>query len=481
MAVLAIELNDAGIRAAKDTAPGMEAFPGSPGMALWDGDALVTGREASRRARLKPRWSHDRFWQEVDTTPLPSPFPSNIRRADLVHAHLEEIWGSTKSDVDEVLLAIPGSFSTEQLGLILGIARSCEMPVSGMIDQAVAASLLARGGDNLIHLDIHLHRTVATKVKRGTSLERTEILVDDETGMASLFDAWVKFLAQVFVRTTRFDPLHRGETEQALYHRLPEWLDVLRQKESAILQMRGTDKEYSVELTREEIVSAARPLLDRIAELARSSQKVGERAVLLLTPAVADLPGVMDLLKGSDVEVISLPAAAAAMGALKMKDAIRSASSQGDQGEALPFITRLPLEPSPPKGKPGEPEPRRRWAPPPIEGGFDLPTHVLCDGLAHAITSHPLVLGSEMPADARGIDLSTLSASTAGISRSHCTIYELDGRVVLEDHSTYGSFLNDKRIEGQATLATGDRLRLGTPGIEVRLIKVEDSNGTPKG
>ncbi len=478
MAVLAIELNDAGIRAAKDTAPGMETFPGSPGIALWDGDALVTGREASRRARLKPRWSHDRFWQELDTTPLPSPFPSNLRSADLVHAHLEEIWSSTKSNVDEVILAIPGSFSTEQLGLILGIARSCQMPVSGMIDQAVAASLLARAGDNLIHLDIHLHRAVATKVKRGASLERTEILVDDETGMVRLFDAWVTFLAEVFVRTTRFDPLHRGETEQALYHRLPEWLDALRQKESAILEMRGTDKEYSVELTREQIVSAARPFLDRIAELARSSQKVGERAVLLLTPAVADLPGVMDLLKVSDVEVISLPAGAAAMGALKMKDAIRSAS---DRGETLPFITRLPLDTSPPKGTPGEPEPRRRWAPPPIEGGFAPPTHVLCDGLAHAITSRPLVLGSDIPADGRGVDLSTLSGSTAGISRSHCTIYKLDGRVVLEDRSTYGSFLNDKRIDGKATLAAGDRLRLGTPGIEVRLIRVEDSDGTPKG
>ena len=478
MAVLAIELNDAGIRAARDTAPGMEAFPGSPGIALWNGDALVTGREASRRARLKPRWSHDRFWQEVDTTPLPSPFPSNIRRADLVHAHLEEIWSSTKSDVDEVILAIPGSFSTKQLGLILGIARSCQMPVSGMIDQAVAASLLARGGDNLIHLDIHLHRAVATKVKRGTSLERTEIVVDDETGMVNLFDAWVKFLAQVFVRTTRFDPLHRGETEQELYHRLPEWLDALRQKESAVLEMQATDKAYSIELTRQQIVSAARPFLDRIVDLARSSQKVGERAILLLTPAVADLPGVMDLLEDSDVEVISLPAAAAAMGALKMKDAIRSAS---DRDEALPFITRLPLDLSPPKGKPGEYEPRRRWAPLPIEGGFDLPTHVLCDGLAHAITSRPLVLGSEVPADGQGIDLSTVSGSTAGISRSHCTIYELDGRVVLEDHSTYGSFLNDKRIEGQATLATGDRLRLGTPGIELRIIKVADSNGTSKG
>lgn len=477
MAVLAIELNDAGIRTAKDTEPGMEAYPASPGIALWDGDALITGREASRRARLKPRWSHDRFWQELDTTPLPSPFPPNVRRADLVHAHLEEIWSATKSNVDDVLLAIPGSFSTEQLGLILGIARSCEMPVTGMVDQGVAASLLADKSATLVHLDLHLHRTVATKVRRGTTVERIETVVDDQAGMVSLFDAWVKLIAQIFVRTTRFDPLHRGETEQVLYRRLPEWLDELREKESTVLKMEGTDKDYSVELTQEQIVSAAQPFLERIAQLARSTQKAGEPATLLLTPALADLPGLVESLRDSDADVVSLPAAAAAMGALKAKTSIRSAS---DQGEALSFITRLPVGTPPSE----EARPRGKWAPPKIDHAADIdsgswPTHVLCDGLAHAITSRPLVLGLEIPADERGIDLSTLSGSTAGISRSHCTIYELDGGVVLEDHSSYGSFLNDKRVEGKATLAAGDRLRLGTPGIELRLIKVADSNGTP--
>jgi hypothetical protein len=487
MALLAIELNDAGIRTVKDTAPGMEAFPASPGIALWDGDALVTGREASRRARLKPRWSHDRFWQEPDTTPLPSPFPPHVRAADLLHAHLQEIWNTTKSNVDEVLLAIPGAFSAGQLGLILGVARACQIPVSGLVDQAVAASLLARGGDNLIHLDIHLHRTVATRVKRGASLERAEITVDEEAGMARLFDTWVKCLAQAFVRTTRFDPLHRGETEQTLYDRLPAWLDALRQEESAVLTMRAPakedkqDQEYAVEMTREQIVSAASPLLGRLARLARSSQKAGESAVLLVTPAVAGLPGAMDLLEDSEVDVIALPAAAGAMGAVKMKQAIRAASHRGDQGgqgekaHALPFITRLPLDPA--SSKEGMSR-GNRWAPPSIEGGVTVPTHVLCDGLAHAITSRPLALGLEIPDDKRGIDLGASSGTTAGISRLHCTIYERDGRVFLEDHSSYGTFLNDKRVEGTVTLAAGDRLRLGTPGIELRLIKVTNSNGT---
>jgi len=134
MALLALELNDAGIRAVKDTEPGLEAFPPSPGVALWDGATLLTGREAARRARLRPRWSHDRFWQAPDTTPLAAPFPPHFRSADLLHAHLLEIWNTVNSDVDEVLLAIPGTYSTTEMGLILGVARACQIPVRGLVD-----------------------------------------------------------------------------------------------------------------------------------------------------------------------------------------------------------------------------------------------------------------------------------------------------------------------------------------------------------
>jgi hypothetical protein len=259
MSVLAIELNDAGIRAVRDSDPGAEAMPASPGTALLDGGTLLVGYEAYRRARLKPRWTHDRFWEELDTTPLPRPFPRNLRRADLAHAHLEEIWKSTEPPAKEVILAVPGWYSSEQLGLVLGIARSTGMPVTGMVDAALAASALADQGRVLVHLDLYSHRTVASKVMRNDEMRRERIEINDSVGLVNLFDAWVKLIAQIFVRTTRFDPLHRGETEQALYLRLPEWLDELREKESTLLVMEAGGKEHSIELTRDQIVASARP------------------------------------------------------------------------------------------------------------------------------------------------------------------------------------------------------------------------------
>ena len=49
--------------------------------------------------------------------------------------------------------------------------------------------------------------------------------------------------------------------------------------------------------------------------------------------------------------------------------------------------------------------------------------------------------------------------------------------VIVEDHSTHGSFLNGQRLAGRAELAAGDTLRLGSPGVELLVIRVEDEGG----
>ena len=59
-----------------------------------------------------------------------------------------------------------------------------------------------------------------------------------------------------------------------------------------------------------------------------------------------------------------------------------------------------------------------------------------------------------------------------GLSRMHCKVYERDGRVLIEDHSRYGTYLNGTRLVDIAEGGVGDRLRLGSPGVELLLIEV---------
>jgi hypothetical protein len=105
------------------------------------------------------------------------------------------------------------------------------------------------------------------------------------------------------------------------------------------------------------------------------------------------------------------------------------------------------------------------------------PTHVLYQGRAWKISDHPLTLGWSVNANQRQL---SLPSSLPGISRAHCTLVRRNGSILIEDHSTYGSFVNDERVQGRATLAVGDRLRIGTPGITLDLIQMVDDHGAPQ-
>jgi len=85
------------------------------------------------------------------------------------------------------------------------------------------------------------------------------------------------------------------------------------------------------------------------------------------------------------------------------------------------------------------------------------------------VTLVPLAVGWSVTGAPRALGL---PAGIAGVSRSHCTLRQLDGQVVVEDHSTYGTFVNDERVGGRVALRVGDLLRLGAPGVTLELIRV---------
>ena len=64
-----------------------------------------------------------------------------------------------------------------------------------------------------------------------------------------------------------------------------------------------------------------------------------------------------------------------------------------------------------------------------------------------------------------------------GVSRRHCAVSQENGQCVVTDYSRYGTFLNGHRIDGSAVLQSGDIIRIGTPGFELRLISAEERHG----
>jgi hypothetical protein len=103
---------------------------------------------------------------------------------------------------------------------------------------------------------------------------------------------------------------------------------------------------------------------------------------------------------------------------------------------------------------------------------------VLFRGRAWPLTAVPLTLGWAVGAAPRTL---TLPAGIAGVSRSHCTLRMSDGQAIVEDRSTYGTFVNDERVGGRVTLRVGDVLRLGAPGVTLDLIRVLESSPSHHG
>ena len=100
-----------------------------------------------------------------------------------------------------------------------------------------------------------------------------------------------------------------------------------------------------------------------------------------------------------------------------------------------------------------------------------MATHVVYRGRAIAIDGAGLVIGRD-PGEAAAV--LALPDGVAGLSRRHCTLRRERGRTQIVDHSQFGSFLDGARVRGRAFLAAGSTLRLGTPGVELPLVRLQD-------
>lgn len=341
MPALALELNDAGLVLLQEGEP--RPAPDSPGLALFEGQAVFVGASAAARARRLPRAVHDRFWDPLGTEPLGARFPTGLRHADLAHAQLRALRAALPEPPSEVVVAVPGFWERPALGLLLGVARSAGLPVAGLVDAAVAAAAFFARADELLHLDLTRHRSVLTRLRGGVAVERTAVAAAEGSGWAAAERALLEAIARRFVLETRFDPFHSGASEQALQDSLPAWLSELRREETCPARVKA-GREHTILLSRSALASDLdrlnRTLLGQVA-----AEAAGRAGVLLVSARAAGLPGLLDRLRRqADLEVIELARDAAVSAALRFRARIVQ------PGEAVPFVTRLGV---------AGPEPRR--------------------------------------------------------------------------------------------------------------------------
>jgi hypothetical protein len=424
----------------------------SPGLALLDGDDLLVGDDALRNARLKPRRIHSRFWQLLDTHPLARPFPRHLRTADLVHAHLSDVWRRIGRQPNEVILVVPGVYSADQLALLLGVAASAEIPVRGMVDLAVAAAADRASRRRCLHLDLHLHRVVLTEIEHGSDVVRGRVWEHDGVGLSGLYDLWARTVARLFVRQTRFDPLHLAVSEQLLYLDLPRHIEALQDGETTRITIPSGGRQHTIDLNRNDVVEATQRATDTISAWVRKCTDL-EDTTVLLGDHIASVPGLLDHLgETAEADITVLHPASAGSTALAHAERIVTTA------EALPFVTRLPGYDARPPGPVTVPV-----TPPTGTGPATIiPTHMVVDGVATALTEAPISLeigGAE-----------SRDGDEPGAPQQPVVVRRIGVTVVVEAPPGVTVVVNGHRTESSTALAAGDRLQIGEPPLEVLFV-----------
>ena len=455
MSLLAAHINDAGISVLSAD----RVLYREPGFALLEDDDLTTGQKAFQNARVKPRRIQNRFWSELKTEPLPDRRFQHLSAADLVSRHLEQVWQRISSSGDRLVVAVPAYMSSANLGLFLGIAHELGVPVVGLVDAAVAATRREYQGAVPVHVDLSLHVATLSRLGQTGQAQLDRSAVIETSGLMSLYDAWIRVIADAFVKQSRFDPLHTAETEQLLLDSLAGWLVSASSSDKVTFEVEYRGISHSAELESLHLISAAAPVYQRIASQLRAIYRAEETPAIQLSDRAARMPGLADML-GARVggEVFLLEPGATARGLVaRCRDMQR-----GEGGVTL--IRQLPWDQKPVLVQKNE-----------APAAAGLPTHLLFENTAVAIDSRPLLLGSQPAPGERWIDL---RGDMPGVSRRHCSLVRQNAQCVVQDHSRYGTFLNGHKIDGSAVLQAGDLLRIGTPGYELRLIMTEADGGT---
>jgi hypothetical protein len=464
--MLSLELIDAGLILAKDGGDGPALLGEEPGIAVLEEATTLTGEAAAARVRLKPLLAQTNFWRALSTDSLTRPSRSIHTTADLAFAQAQALL-TTKDDREGVLLAVPAGYSREQLGLLLGVVNETGVPVVGLVDAALAACSRTAAPPRILHLDLELHQAMLTVLEyvggERPGLKRSRYEALPRHGWLALQQTWMKFIAEAFIRKTRFDPLHDAANEQRLVDQLPTWLEQLTTQPAVVAAMQFGDRAMEVELERAELIAAAHKHYVELLRLVQGARVAGLPIALRVSHRVAALPGLLEQFTAlRDCEVQVLPQGAAALGALQYADAIRRTPND------LALIYQLPT----PAAAGSTAVADERSTPAALR-----PSHVLFQGRAWALTEQPLIVGWATDNATRAL---LLPASSPGVSRSHCTLSRRNGSVQVEDHSTYGSYVNDERVAGRTALTVGDRLRLGSPGVTLEMIQLVSDDGAPQ-
>ena len=421
MSLAIFNINDAGLQLSLNG----DLIDTSRGYAVLDGDKLMVGEEAAQNTKLLTGWTNNKFWNQLTTTPIKGKKNQIRHHADLAFAHLEDLWEPISDKAQAALFIVPGHYHGENLSLLLGIAKECNIPVRGVVDNSILAASDLPLRRHVIHLDLHLHSiTLTCLTANGHSIARSTVDVVVETGLTTLLDRWADIIANQLIQTTRFDPMHDADSEQQLFNLLPSWIRQLGPEQMYSFSMRAVETEHTVAISRENLLRACAPIYPQIVQAIRTKIPSGAKTSLLLSHQFEGFPGLKESLQLiSDIEIIHLHASKINDSAYLYRDQILSPSDS-----AITHVLKLDISSETEQDS--------------SNNADSAPTHILLKDIAY-----PIGKGRRLPIDD--------SAHRKDESQTS-SVYFRNGELILETSDSQHATVNSTPVESTSKLRTGD-------------------------
>jgi hypothetical protein len=355
----------------------------------------------------------------------------------------------------EAVVAVPADLDAAALTALRGALSAAGVDARDFPDAATLTAAAVADREHYVVLEAGWRSATATRVVGGGDCAFEESFVSEKANLLDVYDLWLMAVAAALVKNTRFDPLLNLDTEQRLFADLPSLAAraAIEGKVEAAVESDGA--RFAIGVDAPLFADAAQGFYRELARLTRSARIAGEGTALILPAESRRWPGFLPrLLEIEQDGLIIAPAGIAAV----------AASRQPTDATQEPRLRRR-IARVPDHSLAGEVEYVASANTPAARA---LPvTHILYGGDSVRFPDVGLTIGTEEDKESPHILLPRVAA---GVSRRHCSLRREGERTMLIDHSRYGTWVNGARVRERAAVRPGDRVRVGTPGVEFTLI-----------
>jgi len=355
----------------------------------------------------------------------------------------------------DAVIAVPADLEPVALAALRGALHAAGIEAREFVDSAVLTAAALAERSHFVLIEAGWRSATATRVVGGPEYGVEEAFVSERANLLDVYDLWLAAVSAAMVKNTRFDPLLTLDTEQRMFAALPQVAARAATEGRAEAALEEGGSRFAVEIEAQLFADAAQPFYRELARLARSARIAGQSTALVLPAESRRWPGFLTRLMENEQDgLVIAPAGLAAVAAsLQVTDPAvaprlrRRAARIADHSLAaeIEYLAAVPTSP-----------------------GRALPvTHILFGGDSMRFPDGGLSIGTEELSNTAHI---ALPRAAAGVSRRHCSLRREGERTIIIDHSRYGTWLNGARVRERAAVRPGDRVRIGTPGVEFTLI-----------